>query len=85
MLNYMLSLASLDGKLHQTRVCKAATIRRHNRRCRILLTCHILKPSKCYFNTLQQAMGALTPKSSAKTALSTNEEERTVNSKVGGS
>lgn len=39
----------------------------------------------CYFNTLQQAMGALTPKSSAKTALSTNEEERTVNSKVGGS
>lgn len=32
-----------------------------------------------------QAMGALTPKSSAKTALSTNEEERTVNSKVGGS
>lgn len=39
----------------------------------------------CYFNTLQQVMGALTPKSSAKTALSTNEEERTVNSKVGGS
>lgn len=39
----------------------------------------------CYFNTLQQAMGALMPKSSAKTALSTNEEERTVNSKVGGS
>lgn len=38
----------------------------------------------CYFNTLQQAMGALTPKSS-KTALSTNEEERTVNSKIGGS
>lgn len=39
----------------------------------------------CYFNTLQQAMGALTPKSSAKTTLSTNKEEWTVNSKVGGS